>query len=162
MRTEHAGQLAGVVAHEVGHIAGGHLSRVGGAQRRAAAEMILATVLGAAAAVAGAPALGTAIISGGQSYAQSGLMRFSRSQEQSADQAAISYLDRVGHLGGGLAEFFKSSRTRTCWPCRGATLTCRPTRSRAIASPSSRTGLRGDGRRRPARGMGGRRMAGWW
>jgi predicted Zn-dependent protease len=107
MRTEHAGQLLGVVAHEAGHIAGGHLSRVGGAQRRAAAEMILATVLGAAAAVAGAPGLGTAIITGGQSYAQSGLMRFSRSQEQTADQAAVSYLERVGISPAGLAEFFR-------------------------------------------------------
>ena len=107
MRTEHPGQLAGVIAHEVGHIAGGHLSRVGGAQRRAAAEMILATVLGAAAAVAGAPGLGTAIITGGQTYAQTGLMRFSRSQEQSADQAAVSYLHRVGISSSGLAEFFR-------------------------------------------------------
>lgn len=107
MRTEHAGQLAGVIAHEVGHIAGGHLSRIGGAQRRAAAEMILATVLGAAAAVAGAPGLGTAIITGGQSYAQSGLMRFSRSQEQAADQAGVGYLDRVGITSAGLAEFFR-------------------------------------------------------
>jgi predicted Zn-dependent protease len=107
MRTENAGQLAGVMAHEVGHIAGGHLSRVGGAQRRAAAEMILATVLGAAAAAAGAPGLGTAIITGGQSYAQSGLARFSRSQEQSADQAAVTYLDRAGISSSGLAQFFK-------------------------------------------------------
>lgn len=107
MRTENVGQLAGVIAHEIGHIAGGHLSRVGGAQRRAAAEMILATVLGAAAAVAGAPGLGTAIISGGQSYAQHNLMRFSRSQEQAADQAAVSYLDRAGISSAGLAEFFK-------------------------------------------------------
>jgi predicted Zn-dependent protease len=108
MRTENVGQLAGVIAHEVGHIAGGHLSRVGGAQRRAAAEMILATVLGAAAAVAGAPGLGTAIITGGQSFAQSGLMRFSRSQEQAADQAAVSYLDRAAISSAGLAEFFET------------------------------------------------------
>jgi predicted Zn-dependent protease len=106
MRTEHAGQLAGVIAHEVGHISGGHLSRVGGAQRRAAAEMILATVLGAAAAVAGGTSLGAAIITGGQSYAQSGLMRFSRGQEQAADQAGVSYLERSGISAAGLAEFF--------------------------------------------------------
>jgi predicted Zn-dependent protease len=106
MRTEHVGQLLGVIAHEVGHIAGGHLSRVGTAQKRAAAEMILATVLGAAAAVVGAPELGTAIITGGQSYAQGGLMRFSRSQEQAADQAALTYLDRAGIPSRGLAEFF--------------------------------------------------------
>jgi predicted Zn-dependent protease len=107
MRTEHVGQLVGVIAHEVGHIAGGHLSRVGTAQKRAAAEMILATVLGAAAAVAGAPDLGTAIITGGQSYAVGGLMRFSRSQEQAADQAALTYLDRAGLSARGLAEFFE-------------------------------------------------------
>jgi predicted Zn-dependent protease len=106
MRTEHAGQLAGVIAHEVGHISGGHLSRVGGAQRRAAAEMILATVLGAAAAVVGGTSLGAAIITGGQSYAQSGLMRFSRGQEQAADQAGVSYLERSGISAAGLAEFF--------------------------------------------------------
>jgi predicted Zn-dependent protease len=107
MRTEHAGQLAGVMAHEVGHISGGHLSRVGGAQRRAAAEMILATVLGAAAAVAGGTSLGAAIITGGQSYAQSGLMRFSRGQEQAADQAGVSYLEGAGISAAGLAEFFR-------------------------------------------------------
>jgi predicted Zn-dependent protease len=106
MRTEHAGQLAGVIAHEVGHISGGHLSRVGGAQTRAAAEMILATVLGAAAAVAGAPELGTAIITGGQTYAQSGLMRFSRGQEAAADQGGVTYLNRAGVSAAGLAEFF--------------------------------------------------------
>ena len=106
MRTEHAGQLAGVMAHETGHISGGHLSRVGGAQRRAAAEMILATVLGAAAAVAGGTSLGAAIITGGQSYAQSGLMRFSRGQEQAADQAGVVYLERSGISAAGMAEFF--------------------------------------------------------
>jgi predicted Zn-dependent protease len=68
--------------------------------------MILATVLGAATAVIGAPGLGTAIIAGGQSYAQAGLMRFSRGQEQAADQAALTYLDRSGLSARGLAEFF--------------------------------------------------------
>lgn len=105
-RTEHPGQLAGVIAHEVGHIAGGHLSRVGTAQSRATAEVILATVLGAAAAIAGAPALGTAIITGGQTLAQSEFLSFSRSQEQAADQAAISYLSRLDQSPQGLAEFF--------------------------------------------------------
>lgn len=106
MRTEHPGQLAGVIAHEVGHIAGGHLSRVGGAQQRAVGEVILSTVLGAAAAVAGAPALGTAIIAGGQTVAQHDYLSFTRSQEQAADQAGVSYLRRIGVSSAGLAEFF--------------------------------------------------------
>lgn len=107
MRTDNADQLVGVIAHEVGHIAGGHLSRVGGAQRKATAEMILSTVLAAAAAAAGAPQVGAAILSGGQTYAQSGLMKFSRGQEQSADQAAVTYLGRSGLSSEGLAAFFR-------------------------------------------------------
>ncbi len=106
MRTEHPGQLAGVIAHEVGHIAGGHLSRIGGAQDRAVAEVVASFVLGAAAAVAGAPALGTAIIAGGQTVAQGDFLRFSRGQEQAADQAGVSYLRRIGVSSAGLAEFF--------------------------------------------------------
>jgi predicted Zn-dependent protease len=107
MRTQHPGQLVGVIAHEVGHIAGGHLSRAPMAERRATAEMILAAVLGAAAgAVAGSPELGAAIITGGQTYAYGGLMRFSRGQEQAADQAALKFLDRAGISSQGLAEFF--------------------------------------------------------
>jgi len=106
MRTEHPGQLAGVIAHEVGHIAGGHLTRLGTAQNRAVGEVILSTLLGAAAAVAGAPALGTAIFAGGQTVAQGEFLRFSRGQEQAADQAGVSYLRRVGVSSSGLAEFF--------------------------------------------------------
>jgi len=106
MRAEHPGQLAGVIAHEVGHIAGGHLSRIGGAQGRAVTEIILSTVLGAAAAVAGAPALGTAIIAGGQTVAQNEFLSFSRSQEQAADQAGVSYLKAIDVSTAGLAEFF--------------------------------------------------------
>ena len=92
--------------HEVGHIAGGHLTRIGTAQNRAVGEVILSTVLGAAAAVAGAPALGTAIFAGGQTVAQGEFLRFSRGQEQAADQAGVSYLRRVGVSSAGLAEFF--------------------------------------------------------
>ena len=106
MRTEHPGQLVGVIAHEVGHIAGGHLSRIGGARDRAIAEVVLSTVLGAAAAVAGAPALGTAIIAGGQTVAQGDFVRFTRGQEQAADQAGVSYLKKIGLSSAGLAEFF--------------------------------------------------------
>jgi predicted Zn-dependent protease len=111
MRSQDASQVIGVIAHEVGHIAGGHLSRVGTAQRRAAAEMVLAAVLGAATAVV-APGLGTAIFAGGASFAQEGLMRFSRGQEQAADQAALTYLDRAGVPASGLAEFFRILETQ--------------------------------------------------
>jgi predicted Zn-dependent protease len=106
MRTENPDELVGVMAHETGHIAGGHLSRAIAPQRAATAESILATVLGIAAAAI-APPLGAAIITGGQQYAMSGLMRFSRGQEQAADQAGLTYLDRAGLSGRGLAQMFR-------------------------------------------------------
>ena len=107
MRTENPGQLVGVMAHEIGHIAGGHLTRVNTPQNKATAEAILGAVLGAATAVVGAPGLGTAIIAGGQQFAQTGLMRFSRGQEQAADQAGCTYLTRAGLSARGLAQFFR-------------------------------------------------------
>ncbi len=106
MSTDNPDELVGVMAHETGHIAGGHLSRASGPQHAATAESILSAVLGAAAAAV-VPGLGAAIIAGGQQYAQAGLMRFSRGQEQAADQAGLTYLDRAGLSGRGMAQMFR-------------------------------------------------------
>jgi predicted Zn-dependent protease len=106
IRTESPGQLAGVIAHETGHIAGGHLSRTMQARERATMESLIGAVLGAAAAVAGAPQVGTAIMAGGATVAQSGILAFSRTQEQAADQAALGFLQSAGRSPRGLVEFF--------------------------------------------------------
>lgn len=106
-RTATPEQLAGVIAHETGHIAGGHLSRLNDAMGQASTEAIIGALLGAAAAVAGAPQLGTAIIAGGATVAERNLLKFSRGQEQAADQAAIRYLSAEGLPPTGLLEFFK-------------------------------------------------------
>lgn len=105
-RTATPEQLAGVIAHEAGHIAGGHLVRQVAARDRAIGQMLLGTVLGLAAAAAGAPQLGTAIIAGGATVAQSGVLAFSRGQEQAADQAAVSLLAAERLPPRGLIEFF--------------------------------------------------------
>ncbi|MEO1089414.1 MAG: M48 family metalloprotease [Pseudomonadota bacterium] len=107
LRSETPEQLAGVVAHETGHIAGGHLVRLSAAADRAAVEQILATVLGVAVAAIGAPEAGTAIIAGGNQFARQGVLSFNRGQEQAADQAAVSYLDTTGIGAKGLLEFFE-------------------------------------------------------
>ncbi len=107
MRAETPEQLAGVIAHETGHIAGGHLVRLSEARDNASVEQILGLVLGAAAAVAGSPELGGAITMGGQGLAMQNFLAFTRSQEQSADQAAVGYLDRTGIGSRGLLEFFE-------------------------------------------------------
>jgi predicted Zn-dependent protease len=107
IRTETPDQLAGVIAHESGHIAGGHLSRARIAMENAGTQAMLGALLGVAAAVAGAPQLGVAAMAGGLTVAQGGFLKFSRTQEQAADQAASRYLGDLGQSPRGLLEFFE-------------------------------------------------------
>jgi len=95
-KLESPAELLGVIAHETGHIAGGHGARRGEAARNARGPVLLGTILGIAAAAAGAGGAGAAIIAGGQTVAQRSLLSYSRGQESSADQAAIGYLESVG------------------------------------------------------------------
>jgi predicted Zn-dependent protease len=104
MRAATPNQLLGVLAHETGHIAGGHLSRSQEAMRNASIEGIIATVLGAAAAVVGRN--GAALL-GAQGVAERAFMQYSVAQEASADQAALKFLDRAGLSSRGLLQFFQ-------------------------------------------------------
>lgn len=108
IRAERPEEVAGVFAHETGHIAGGHLSRLVQAMDRASAQSAIGMLLGMAAAVAGAPQLGTAIMAGGLTVAQRGVLSFSRSQEQQADQAGVTYLAEVGLPPEGMRAFFET------------------------------------------------------
>ena len=101
-----------MIAHETGHIAGGHLTRSLQAQQNAGLSSLAGVLLGAAAAVAGAPQLGTAIMAGGATVAQSGFLKFSRGQEQAADQAAVTYLRALEMSPEGLLDFFHVLETQ--------------------------------------------------
>ncbi len=104
MRAETPNQLLGVLAHETGHIAGGHLTRAQQAMRNASIEGIIAMVLGAAAAVAGKS--GGALL-GAEGVAQRAFAQYSVTQEASADQAALTFLDRSSQSSRGLLQFFQ-------------------------------------------------------
>jgi len=105
IRSEHAGQVIGVIAHETGHIEGGHLSRTHDAMRNATAQTILGLLLGGAAAAAGRPDVGAAVIAGGQSASLRTFLQYSRTQEAAADQAAMRLLEDTGQSARGLLEF---------------------------------------------------------
>ena len=95
--TDSPEELIGVIAHETGHIAGGHLIRGREEMRNASSEAILAMILAIAAGVAsgnGNAAMGA--MSGGQQIAERNFLSFSRAQEASADAAGMSFLDRAG------------------------------------------------------------------
>jgi len=103
-------QLKGVIAHEAGHISGGHLARSLEAQRVAMRPAFLSIGLGILAIAAGAPDAGAALIGGSQQFALSSFFRHTQVQESAADQAAVTYLDRIGMSGRGLLEFFEEFR----------------------------------------------------
>lgn len=105
LKADTPGQVIGVIAHETGHIAGGHLARTHDALSKTAAAQIVSMILGGAAVLAGAPEAGAAVLSGGQTVALRSFLAYSRGHEGAADQAAMTYLDRTGQSAKGLLEF---------------------------------------------------------
>ncbi len=105
--SETPNQIEGVIAHEAGHIAGGHTARSDEAYAAATRPMILSLVLAAGAIAAGAPDAGLGLLALGQTVGIANALQYSRGQESSADQAALTYLEAVGHSGSGLIESFK-------------------------------------------------------
>src|SRR5579871_34818 len=103
-------QLIGVFAHETGHMAGGHLIREQEGERQSLATYLLTLGLGIAAAAAGAPDAGGALMYSAGEFAYLTQAGFTRTQEASADQAAITYLEKSGQSARGLLEFFENFR----------------------------------------------------
>jgi predicted Zn-dependent protease len=104
---DNANEIQGVIAHELGHVAGGHAIRAGEGIKQATAITILSLVLGAAAMAVGAGDAGVGIVAAGQQAAMGSFLAFSRAQETSADLAGASYLSKAGISGRGSIEFFK-------------------------------------------------------
>lgn len=102
---DNANQVMGVIAHEAGHIAGGHLARREEELREALMQQIVSMVLGAGSAVAGVPGAAQGIILGGQQIAQRQFLIYSRAHEASADAAAIKYLETEKQSARGMADF---------------------------------------------------------
>ena len=100
-------EIIGVMAHETGHMAAGHLVRNQVGARAATVPLLLSMAIGVAAIAAGAGDAGTAILMGGQQIAQRTYLAFSRTQEASADQAGVRYLTATKQSGLGMLEVFK-------------------------------------------------------
>ncbi len=104
---EDVNEVQGVMAHELGHIAGGHAVRWGEGAGPASTISILSLILGAAAMAMGAGDVGMAAIMAGQQAAQARILSFNREQESRADQAGAAYLNRAGITGRGMISFFE-------------------------------------------------------
>jgi predicted Zn-dependent protease len=105
--SDNVNQLQGVIAHELGHVAGGHAIRIYDGANKATVITLLSLVLGAAAIAAGAGEAGLGILQAGQQAALGTFLAFTRAQESSADLAGAAYLSKAGVTGKGSLEFFK-------------------------------------------------------
>lgn len=103
---DNANEVQGVIAHELGHIVGGHISLADRGIKPAIGIQILSLVLGIAAAAAGSGEGAAGIIAAGQQAALGKYLAFSRDQEASADAAGAKFLNGAGVTGKGYLSFF--------------------------------------------------------
>jgi predicted Zn-dependent protease len=107
---DNANEVEGVIAHELGHIEGGHIVRNDEGARPAGRIALLSLLAGIAAAAAGAPEAGLALLGAGTTVAQSKYLAFSRAQEGSADASAVRHLNDAHLSGQGMVSFFGKLR----------------------------------------------------
>lgn len=99
--------VQGVLAHELGHVAGGHAVRFNEGAGPASNISLLSLVVGAALLAAGAGDAGIAAMMAGQQAAQGKFLAFSREQESRTDQAGAQFLEKAGVDGQGMINFFR-------------------------------------------------------
>ena len=107
-------EVIGVLAHEAGHIAGGHMAALRARIKKDQTRALLAQILGIGAMIGGAAggsselgSAGQGIALGGTELIMRGLTAERRSQESAADQAGLSYLGATGQSGRGMLETFE-------------------------------------------------------
>jgi len=110
MRTETPNQIVGVMAHETGHAAGGHIERQGENERAGMVPFLLTLGLGVLAAAAGAPGAGAALAGSSSYFGTLGYLGYTRQMEARADQAAVTYLNKAHESPRGLVDFFDAFR----------------------------------------------------
>src|SRR5665647_1701365 len=129
MQSETPNQIIGVLAHETGHLAGGHLAKMREQMAQAQTQMIIAMLLGAGAMVAGARSgnsnsglsnVGSAAISGPQEMIRRNLISYVRQQEENADRAGVRFLSATGQSARGMYETFKRFTNDSLFAARGA------------------------------------------
>jgi predicted Zn-dependent protease len=110
LQADNPNELQGVIAHEVGHLAGGHSFRSADYQHAALVPMILTMGLGVLAALAGSGDAAAGLITSAPYFGAIGGAGYGREQESRADQAGATLLEKAGLSGRGLAEFFDKYR----------------------------------------------------
>jgi predicted Zn-dependent protease len=127
MESQTPNQIIGVLAHEAGHIAGGHLAKLREELSRAQTQMILATLLGLGAVAAGAGRnnvgmanVGAAALSAPAEVIRRNILSYQRTQEEAADRAGVRFLNATSQSPKGMYETFKRFSDQFMFTTRGA------------------------------------------
>jgi predicted Zn-dependent protease len=128
MQSETPNQIIGVLAHETGHLAGGHLARLREQLARAQTQLIIATLLGVGALAAssstsssgGLASAGAAGITAPQEVIRRSLLSYQRQQEENADRAGVKFLTATGQSAKGMYETFKRFSNDSLFTAHGA------------------------------------------
>jgi predicted Zn-dependent protease len=129
MQSETPNQIIGVMAHETGHLAGGHLAKMREQMAQAQTQMIIAMLLGAGAMVAGAQGggsnsglanAGAAMFSAPGEMIRRNLLSYVRQQEENADKAGVKFLTTTGQSARGMYETFKRFTDESLFAARGS------------------------------------------
>lgn len=114
LAAETPNEIIAVLAHEIGHIAGGHQERLREQLERAKTQAVIAQLVGLGAAIAGAASnngalagVGQGLALGGPEAARRGLLSYKRTEEAAADRAAVRYLEATGQSPVGLRKVFQ-------------------------------------------------------
>ncbi len=119
-------QIIGVLAHETGHIAGGHLSKLREQLASAQTAAIIAMILGMGAMVAGGRSNsgltqgGMATLQGSQEIIRRTLLSYQRQHEDQADRAGVQFLTATGQSAKGMYETFKRFADQILFSARNA------------------------------------------
>lgn len=101
-------EISGVLAHETGHIQGGHILRQKlKAQSLQQVSLASAILAGAAAVASGRTDVAVAAMLGGQSSILTNFTRYRTEEERSADEAAINLLEKTKQSPRGMLTFMK-------------------------------------------------------
>ena len=113
LKAKEVDALIGVLAHEIGHIAGGHLNRTINSMKKAQDTVTIATII-TAGLMAASKAAGLNTPSGlaklatlGPSIAERNFYKHTRQNEKFADAAAIKYMTAVNRSCIPLAQLLK-------------------------------------------------------
>jgi predicted Zn-dependent protease len=103
---DNVNELQGVIAHELGHVAGGHSIRLQEGAKEATGITVATMILGALALAAGAGDAAMGVMMAGQQAAMGKFLAFTRTQEATADASSVKYLHAAGISGKGMLDFF--------------------------------------------------------